>query len=612
MRILFLLLFFSCILSSKAWAQPRTYPLAWGTSELSTARTEATTAVPYTTTLKIPYFYDFTSRYIHLDSIKKGTPVTVYTLRPHGLVSKDTVEISGALDPTTIADFTGKKIAKVISDYEFQLFKDTAFAIANALSSSIKIDYLRISKLGARETIKPDTLAFYDNHSGVQINGGSAKNQPSYYVASFDGLNENGTPYSSNTLAVGYTDSLRSHPFNFSGYTAASSIYMSFFYQHGGNGEAPDANDHLYLEFLDATQQWNIVKDLNGTDGGAAEVFHAVMVPINDNKYFHNNFQYRFRSYGRQSGSYDVWNIDYIYIKKYRTAADSLLYDFSIQNADQTFLKKYSAMPFNHFFAYTDTTQINVHLKSFVTNQKLIGKSKGMEAIVKDQFNNQIGYRVTVNDQDQLKLKTYIDTLPLPLTFPTRNKPMYVDITYRLADDQTTDLTTDTVELMFNNALTKRTYLYDYYAYDDSEAESAFGTNFSGTQIACEFKSEIKDALTHIDICFARSKGPNMEGSQIYLMVWKNALTDANNIYKKVIAIHYQNFANGFSRYELASPIILDSLSKYYIGYQQNFPSLLTLGYDRNKDSRKKMYYKESNAWIQMSTDPNIDSGSVM
>jgi len=612
MRILFLLVFLSCILSGKAWAQPRTHPLSWGTSESSNARTEATTAVPYTTTLKIPYFYDFTSRYIHIDSIKKGTPVTVFSLRPHGLVSKDTIEISGAVDATTIATFTGKKIAKRISDYEFQLYKDTAFTTANALSSTIAIDYLRISKLNAQETIKPDTLAFYDNHSGVQINAGSAKNQPSYYVARFDGLNENGIPYSTNTLAFGYTDSLRSHPFNFSGYTAASSIYMSFYYQHGGYGEAPDANDHLYLEFLDATNTWNMVKDLNGTAGGNADVFYPAIVPITDNKYFHSNFQYRFRSYGRQSGSYDVWNIDYIYIKKYRTSADTLLYDFSIQNADQTFLKKYSAMPFKHLFAYTDDTQINKNLHSIVTNQRVIGKSKGMEAIIKDQFNNQIGYKLTAIDQDQLKLRNYTDTIP-SLTFPVKNKPMYVDITYRLVDNQTTDFSTDSVELMFNNAITKRTYLYDYYAYDDSQAESAFGTNLSGTQIAYEFVSEIRDTLTHIDICFARSKGPNLEGSQIFLMVWKDTVdTNKKVVYRKAISIHYQGYANGFARYELASPIIFDSLTTYYIGYEQNFPSLLTLGYDRNTDSRAKMYYKESSAWLKMSDDPNIDSGSMM
>lgn len=616
MRILFLFVFLSSLLCGKAWAQPRTYPLSWGTSEPSNARTEATLATPYTTTLKLPYVYDFSSRYLHIKKITKGSPVLVSTLRPHGLKTKDSVYVTGSKAPAVAADLEGTKFINRIDDYQFTLYDSLNLSSLYETSSDTTIDYLRITKVGAQETIIPDTLNFYYNHGGVQISTGSALNQPSYYVARFDGLNENGVPYSLNTLAVGYTDSLRSQQFDLSSYTPASSIYMSFQYQHGGLGESPDASDHLYLEFFDQTNTWNVVQDLNGAANDAA-TFYVAMVPITDAKYLHSKFQYRFRSYGRQSGSYDVWNLDGIYINTGRTAANTFIEDFAIRNGTPTFLKNYTAMPFKHFFSGNNdtTTFFNRNLSTIVTYPGITGKPKQALVTLVDQDRHLISSKTSAPDNTVYAAQTFNFTIN-SINFFTRNKPLYLDLNYSLIDNSRTDLETQpTFELMFNNVITKRTYLYDYYAYDDSEAEAAFGTNFSGTQIACKFVSEIMDTLTHVDICFARSKGPNLEGSQIYLMVWKDTVgIDKKEIYKKPISIHYQNVSNGFTRYELTSdlPLVLDAQTKYYIGYEQNFPSLLTLGYDRHKDYRDNMFYKESSSWVQMSTDSNIDSGVVM
>jgi Secretion system C-terminal sorting domain len=552
---------------------------------------------------------------MQIDKIINGSPVTVFTLRPHGLVSKDSVEVSGALFPTVIADFTGKKIAKRISDYEFQLFKDTSFSLP--VSSVTTIDYLRLNKLGAIETSKPDTLAFLDNHSGVQINGGSAKNQPSYYVASFDGLNENGVPYNTvNPIAKGETDSLRSQRFDLSTYTVGSNIYMSYYYQHGGYGEQPDATDHLYLDFLDNTSTWNQVKDISGANG-SADSFYIAMVPINDAKYFHSAFQYRFRSYGRQTGAYDVWNLDYIYINRNRTTADTTIRDYAIRNGNPTFLTTYTAMPFNHFFVGNkdSTTYFNKTLKTIVTHQANFPKPKVIEVKIKDQFQNSISSFQGPTDTDAFKDSTYTNTLT-SVFFPVRTKPVYIDLSYSLADNQRTDASVNTtsgpIELMFNNVITKRTYLYDYYAYDDSQAESGFGSTSAGVKMAYQFVSERQDSLTHVDICFTRNKDVSLENSQIFLMAWGDSIT--TELYKQPIAIQYPNSPNGFIRYKIEPALVINAGSKFHIGYQKNFAQLLTVGYDRNKDARSKSFYADGNTWYRMDTPlaDVQDAGSMM
>jgi len=597
MRASFLLVFFTCVLCATAWAQPRTYPLAWYGNEGRNARTQVTTP-PYTTTLKLPYFYDFSSRYLHIDYITNGTTVIVHTLRPHGLKTGDSTYVSGA-SASTIP--TGKKYIQRTSDYEFQLFNDKAFS--DPTSTTTTIDYLRITKVGAIETVIPDTLAFIYNKGGVQINGGSAKNQPSYYVARFDGLNEDGIPYNTtNEFAIGETDSLTSQAFDLSSYTVGSKLYMSYYYQHGGYGEQPDVNDHLYLDFLDNTMHWNVVKDLTGATGDV-DSFYIALVPINETKYLHNAFKYRFRSYGRQSGAYDVWNLDYIYINKNRTDADSLFRDFAMRDGDQSFLQfDYTAMPFNHFFTGTNdaTTYFNKTLKTTVTHQGNLGKPKTIDIIIKDQNQGSVSSFTSGSDNTAFRTREYTNTINA-VSFPTRNAPIYIDLSYGLSDGLRTDAkvptTADSIETMFNNVLTKRTYLYDYYAYDDSEAESGFGINEPIT-LAMEFACKHKDTLTHVDICFTRNKQASLENFQIFLMVWGNDL--ATELYKEPISVHYPTTPNGFVRYKLNTPLLVDSAFKFHIGYQKNFPELLTVGYDRNRDSRDKSSYLSGGIWYQM------------
>lgn len=604
MRVPFLLVFFISVLYGTAWAQPRIYPLSWDADAAASvnARTQATTA--FTNTLKLPYFYDFSSRYLHIDTIIKGSTVRVVTMRPHGLKSNDTVVVSGAKAPAVVTDLNGLKVVNRISDYEVELYNDAG--LTTPVSSTQDIDYLRINKLRAIETIIPDTLAFQYNQGGVQIDGGSGKNQPSYYVARFDGLRENGVPYNTtDQYAEGETDSLRSQPFDFSSYTVTDNLYMSYYYQNGGYGTQTENNDHLYLDFLDNTLQWNTVKDLTGATGHV-DSFYIAMVPINDNKFLHNAFQYRFRSYGRQSGAYDIWNLDYIYINSNRTPADTTIRDFAIRNGDQSFLQfGYTAMPFNHFFTGNNdaTTYFNKTLKTTVTHQANLGKLKSIDIVLRDKDEALVSTFQSAVDSDVFKDRTYTNTIGTQV-FPTRNAPTYIDLSYLLTEVLRTDvdvpISTGSMEMMFNNVVTKRTFLYDYYAYDDSQAEAGAGFDEGGVQVATQFVCKHKDTLTHVDFCFTRNKSGSLENYQMFLMVWGDTVT--TELYREPINIHYPSSPNGFVRYKLVNPIVIDSGSKFHIGYLKNFPELLTVGYDRNRDSRAKSFYKSGNTWYRMDT----------
>ena len=82
--------------------------------------------------------------------------------------------------------------------------------------------------------------------SGVYINNTMGFNQPTRNIATFDGLQANGRPYvRDNPLEQGYTDTLASKPINLAGLSAASGVYLSFYWQIKGLGELPDPGDTL-------------------------------------------------------------------------------------------------------------------------------------------------------------------------------------------------------------------------------------------------------------------------------------------------------------------------------------------------------------------------------
>lgn len=87
------------------------------------------------------------------------------------------------------------------------------------------------------------------NNSTVWINDGMGINPPSINVATFDGLDSAFLPYSQQVLTNGLRDSLVSQAIKLGVPGVAvgerNSVYLSFFYQWQGNGEAPDPDDYL-------------------------------------------------------------------------------------------------------------------------------------------------------------------------------------------------------------------------------------------------------------------------------------------------------------------------------------------------------------------------------
>jgi archaellin len=358
MKLKFFFQLFLCALSFATLAQVSLVPL----SQYSVGykkdgfqlRTTSTTPTKIDT-LKLPFIEDFSGSFIPLQKITVqlfgNGPTQVYQLtyiKRHGLKTGDSIHIfnSGTYQ-TAKSHLNGVRFVQVIDDYTFQLFNDQALSTPTEVNTQNKMFSCNWTKIGRPlYSHVPDSMSFLNNNGGVYINNDMSTNPINIGVASFDGVNYKGVPYSTSPIS-GYSDSLTSLPFNLSSNQPIDSIYFSFYWESKSLGDDPIATEFLSLEFKDVNQKWiQVWQQFGGVD--TTDTFNRVSIPIKDISYLHKSFQYQFRSYGVLNGRFNVWNVDYIYIDTNRTYNDDSLKDIMIVKTNPDCLKNYTSIPYKH------------------------------------------------------------------------------------------------------------------------------------------------------------------------------------------------------------------------------------------------------------------------
>ena len=119
----------------------------------------------------------------------------------------------------------------------------------------------------------------------VHINSSFPINPPSYGVATFDGLDSIGYPYNFMPTSYGEADVLTSQPIDLS--VVTDSVFLSFQYQPQGNGNKPETQDSLRLEFFrQADSTWIRVW---GKAGTSTQPFKKVMVYVGSDFHITNS-----------------------------------------------------------------------------------------------------------------------------------------------------------------------------------------------------------------------------------------------------------------------------------------------------------------------------------
>ncbi|MCH8515800.1 MAG: T9SS type A sorting domain-containing protein [Cyclobacteriaceae bacterium] len=430
----------------------------------------------------------------------------------------------------------------------------------------------------------PDEKKWLDRD--VYINFGYSVNPISYNSATFDGLRGDGTPYAPHSPnARGIADKLTSMPINLD-YQESDSIYISFYYQAQGLGTQPEIEDSLILQFLDTYDSTWI--SVWRAQGQALSDYKIVNIPIRDSIFRVNGFQFRFLNYASLAGSFDHWNVDYVYLNINRTADDTLMNDVAFTHPANSLLSDYREMPWRQFKANPTANMkdsMNVRIKN------LSGSPKALS------------YTYDVLDANNTSLISNTSTgNPFPGT-----REQYLNFLNNFAFPSNSDDTATfqvynhinaNIDQNRNNDTVRHFQKFQhYYAYDDGTAERAYGLNAYGAKIAYQFDLDQADTLTGIRVHFAQMN-QNVELEPFRLTIW-SSLTPEEIIYQRDDSVSYPTYeegVNSFTLYNIPGDLVLSG--RVYIGWVQTNNRELHVGFDRNSDARGKMFYNISGTWL--------------
>jgi len=343
--------------------------------------------------------------------------------------------------------------------------------------------------------------------SSVYINNTYSIQQPSFGIATFDGLNYKGVPYNNVAFSYGYADTLTSQPIDLSTYTLADSIYLTFMYETGGLGQTPETSDSLLVELKDDMGLWHMIWS---KEGSAAMPFRVAQIPLLNAFYLHNDFQFRIRNKATLSGNNDHWNIDYVRMNSGRYYNDNVINDIALSKSPLGILHNYTAMPFKQFIV--DTAAALQKPKVYVRNNALSADN----CLFACEINNITTGTIDLAFPGTSKLIAGNSSDEFEYSRPTINTNATDSLLIRCKYYIDPGAATSNIN---NDTLITYTHINNYFAYDDGSAERTYGIYGLNSKLAYKYTTYVGDTLQYIAIHFGHMN-VDVSNKLINLNIW--------------------------------------------------------------------------------------------
>jgi hypothetical protein len=463
----------------------------------------------------------------------------------------------------------------------------------------------------------PDTTT-WEKNSAVWVNSGTGINPPSLNVATFDGYDAQGKPYSvNNGLANGLADQLTSGPLKLGDVPPAerSGVYISFFYQVAGNGDAPEPGDVFSLLFKNAAGQWIQAWSIESSTLSKPDEFIQVIVPIVGGEYFHNDFQFRFQNFGRLSGPFDTWNLDYVYVNKGRSANDNSYPDRSITQPMSTIFNLYTAIPIKHLnstsftrpkFSVFNLKSTPQNINNFLSVAKRTFKSSNSVIEIVQLDNAANATLLPPFSQSEIQTANQIVFSTLDISADSIYLNYKLSITTK--DNQVVDgdydpLVFSPIDFRKNDTINRTFVMAKYYSYDDGVAEYGANITGAGTQLAYQFdmSTNKEDTIVAVDLFFPKFGDETNQNIQLHVL---GALTgnQSDYLFQKVIPVERSNRNDKtiFKRVDIPGGVVVKNT--FYLGWKLTSAAEIPIGLDANNDSGEKIFVNSAGSWIQNKT----------
>lgn len=428
---------------------------------------------------------------------------------------------------------------------------------------------------------------------------------PTLGVLLLDGVDERGRPYSNIQYEQGFTDRITSQPINLSEIppTESNTVYLSFFWQAGGKGELPDLNDEISLQFMDSDGFWFDVWNKPG--GTLAEQFFFTQEIIQvAQEYHHEEFQFRFQIRGRRSGPFDSWVLDYVFLNKNRTPAETHFQDRALTELNARPFEKYTAIPLivlqenpGEFWNNTGNEFKNLSNTFRAMEYSIEIRESQSGNLVKSINSNTPFNPVPVGNERRSFISNPFSEITLPEV-----ETDYELVTYLITGDDVLTVQENgesvlypEIDFRINDTVRTKVPIRDFLAYDDGSVDYSAGINQRSGMLATRYEVDRPFFLKGISINFTNF---SQIGRVIDLTVWTDLEEDP--VYVKEVFIPEKNDLNEFAYFELDQNVSIDST--FYIGFSQFTNDFVYVGLDKTYNNGQEIFFNVVGAWVQNST----------
>jgi len=483
----------------------------------------------------------------------------------------------------------------------------------------------------------------------IFVNNDMADTPPSFGVATFDGLNRDGSAYGG---AFGESDRLTSKYINLS--NVREDVYLTYWVQRRGFGDRPELRDSFLVEFKNKSGNWIRVDALPGIPANESDTarvpfrFRSIKVP---NELKSSTFQFRFKNLSDRTGLLDVWHLDYVRMDRSVLRPDSTFDDFAFTRHPNFILERYSSMPWKQFRVNRDQElmdSISVGVWNHAVETRSVLESS---VALNENISNLELFKVTLfNDQQQSIPNTgpqnriYLfqrDSVNPPLK-PVLPSDAFKNLSKNIGDSTLNNYNFLSFRLTYslannseqkgvgyeavkrNNSVNRDTYFSNYFSYDDGTAEAGLIAQ-QGIQIAMQYRLNTPDTLRALQFHFPRTT-VNIADQLFDIKVWKDTLDNTPEYEATGQRAYYANLyvkedtLQGFTTYRLQKngrdTFLLLPAGNFYIGWEQASPCegtrCIPVGYDRNTSDGTQYLRRNINGRIWETFPRNFSTGALM
>jgi hypothetical protein len=446
------------------------------------------------------------------------------------------------------------------------------------------------------DEVFPNTGIWTD--TDVFINRTFGIDPPTIGVATFDLIDSIGMIYETAEIAPFRADYLTSKPIDLF-YPVDTTIYLSFFVQPQGLGDAPEPTDKLFVEFYSPFEdRWYEVWSQNGSQ---STEFSIAMIQITDSRFLQKGFRFRIGNYGSLANAYepslkvnaDHWHIDYVYLNTERHYQDTIMNDIALLEAPGSLLLDYKALPWEHFKELGINgvkTIFPVKLKNNA-NQRFYYEPT---FTIQDVWGTTDGFSKTLDMEEitSFEVHNYNSTFNYGFISDAVDSALF-SVTLSLNP-------TETDWISGNDQVTIDQVFTDYYALDDGTPEAGYGIVGEGAKrarVACAFKNLLpEDSLVAVRMLF-NSSFDRANIKYFNLAIWDDSLGQPGKlIYQQDGSLPQTGKElNGFQTITLDTAQAVPGT--YYIGWIQTSADFLNLGFDLNNNNGENIFFSLNNTW---------------